>query len=66
MYIRVCSYFEFLISYILDRYMIFRVCNFLYLGPFYDFYRVNKGKLRSIQETLPSLESDVQDRYLTT
>ena len=40
--------------------------SFLDLGPAYDLSRVKKVKLRVIQETFLSIESDVQDGYLTT
>ena len=52
MYIRVCSYFDFVISKNLERYMIL--------------FRVNKGNFRVLQENFRSLESDVQDGYLIT
>ena len=45
---------------------IIRFCNYWYFGPVYDLSRFNKRKFRLLQKNLPSVESDIQDWYLTT
>ena len=40
--------------------------NFWGFGPVYDLSRVFNGKIRVIQETLISIDNDLEDGYLTT
>ena len=45
---------------------ILRYCNLWEFGPVYNLSSVLNGYIRVLQETFRSLESAVQDGYLTT